>query len=205
MAPPTHCRGFKPQPSLSHSYALRSLGSNTVAQIILGEVKISFRRWLTEDVTTCWDHIWNATISFQLQEDKDRIIWRFEKNKRFSVKSLYNALTSNDDGQSFRIIWKGKAPYKIKIFMWLVANGAILTKDNLLKRKWQGGPACYFCNGNKTIPHLFFSCPTATVIWAIVAKCFGANNIPRNLSVGNGVSLVIRGKNFHVWGVAAIC
>lgn len=43
----------------------------------------------------------------------------------------------NDAGPSFKIIWKGKVPAKIKVFIWLVENNAILTnKDNMIKRKW---------------------------------------------------------------------
>jgi len=34
----------------------------------------------------------------------------------------------------------------------------------------------------------------ARVVWACVAQCFGANDIPVNLE-----------REVHVWGVAAIC
>jgi hypothetical protein len=33
-----------------------------------------------------------------------------------------------------KIIWKLKVPLKIKIFLWYVQQGALLTKDNLSKR-----------------------------------------------------------------------
>jgi hypothetical protein len=41
-------------------------------------------------------------------------------------------------------IWKVKIPEKIKIFMWLVEQKAILTKDNMVKRKLTAGPAWLF-------------------------------------------------------------
>uniref|UniRef100_K3XUC1 Reverse transcriptase zinc-binding domain-containing protein n=1 Tax=Setaria italica TaxID=4555 RepID=K3XUC1_SETIT len=31
---------------------------------------------------------------------------------------------------------------------------AILTKDNMLKRKWQGDPSCNFCDQEETADHL---------------------------------------------------
>jgi hypothetical protein len=31
--------------------------------------------------------------------------------------------------------WKAKIPLKIKIFLWYLRNGVVLTKDNLVKRK----------------------------------------------------------------------
>jgi hypothetical protein len=44
-------------------------------------------------------------------------------------------LTKEDNGPNFKHIWKSKIPEKIKIFMWLVTQKAILTKDNMIKRK----------------------------------------------------------------------
>lgn len=47
----------------------------------------------------------------------------------------------------------------------------------------------------------------ARVIWSIVAKCFGANNIPSNLQqcwCWCEVWLHF-GKKFHPWGIGAIC
>ena len=100
----------------------------------------------------------------ELQDSEDVILWKFEKNMKFSVKSLYNAVTSSDAGPSHKIIWKGKVPPKIKIFIWLMINNAVLTKDNLIKRRWSGNPSCHFCDQNETVDHLFFTCPIAKVI-----------------------------------------
>jgi hypothetical protein len=35
---------------------------------------------------------------------------------------------------------------KIKIFVWHLLNGVILTKDNLVRRNWQGNKRCVFCD-----------------------------------------------------------
>ena len=78
-------------------------------------------------------------------------------------------MTRADYGNDHRKIWKGRVPPKIKIFMWLMANDAILTKDNLIKRKWVGNPKCYFCDLDESINHLFFTCPVAKVIWGVIA------------------------------------
>jgi len=81
---------------------------------------------------------------FQLSKVPDRIGWKFGKNGIFTIKSVYNALTNEDSGQHFKHIWKGKIPAKIKFFIWLIENNAILTKDNMIKRNWIGDPHCYF-------------------------------------------------------------
>ena len=70
-----------------------------------------------------------------------------------------------------------------------------------------GDPNCVFCDCVETTAHLFFQCPVAKVIWSIVAKCFGATNVPSNLE--QCWQWCERwfpfGKQFHPWGVAAIC
>jgi hypothetical protein len=35
------------------------------------------------------------------------------------------------------VTWKAKIPLKIKIFLWYLWKGVILTKDNLAKRHWK--------------------------------------------------------------------
>jgi len=53
-------------------------------------------------------------------------------------------MTRNDSGPYHKKIWKSKIPAKIKKILWLMMNNAILTKDNLLKRKWSGDPHVIF-------------------------------------------------------------
>jgi hypothetical protein len=64
-------------------------------------------------------------------------------------------------------VWKAKIPAKIKVFMWLMEQDSILTKDNMLRRNWQGDPCCYFCDAPKTMVHLMFECPIAKVVWGL--------------------------------------
>jgi hypothetical protein len=72
----------------------------------------------------------------------DEVKWIWSPNHKFSVKSMYNQLNRSDEsGPSFKYNWRAKVPQKIKIFMWLVAHGAILTKDNMIRRKGQDSPA----------------------------------------------------------------
>jgi hypothetical protein len=48
--------------------------------------------------------------------------------------------------------------------MWLVEQRTILTKDNMIKREWQGDLRCFFYGDTKTGDHLLFGCPIAKVI-----------------------------------------
>lgn len=86
-------------------------------------------------------------------------------------------------------------------------NGAVLTKDNMLRRKWKGNPDRYFCDQKETQDHLFFTCSVAKVIWACIAQSIGATDIPdclKNCWLWLEKRLP-HNRKFHVWGVAAIC
>jgi len=104
-------------------------------------------------------------------------------------------------------IWKAKIPLKIKNFMWLIYNNAILTKDNLIKRKWVGDERCSFCCEPETISHLLFECTMAKYVWSLVAVALGACCRPTSLEqfwVWIKRYLSVGGK-FYMPGLAAIC
>lgn len=86
-------------------------------------------------------------------------------------------------------------------------NNAILTKDNMIKRKWKGDPACYFCSHVESVDHLLFQCNVSKAVWAITAKCIGATNIPRSFSQcwAWADRWLPSGKQFHAIGIAALC
>lgn len=86
-------------------------------------------------------------------------------------------------------------------------QGATLTKDNMLKRKWVGDPTCRFCVNVETLDHLFFQCPTVRVVWGCVAVCLGTNSIPGNLSqYWRWIKIALPGgENTYSFGLAAVC
>ena len=65
--------------------------------------------------------------------------------------------------------------------MWLIYNNAILTKDNLIKRKWVEDERCSFCCEPETISHLLFECTMAKYVWSLVAVALGACWRPTSL------------------------
>lgn len=99
---------------------------------------VTFTRWLVDSWGEKWKKILFDTSSVNLGVDDNKVSWRFGLKDLFSVKSVYNALTVNENGRYHKKIWKGKIPEKLKIFLWMALNNAILTKDNMIKRKWPG-------------------------------------------------------------------
>lgn len=181
--------------------------SISVYQFISDTVPVTFCRWLTDDLNLEWNKIVEDASTILLDTNQDVVSWKLENSGKFSVKSTYNALTNSDGGPTFKYIWKGKIPPKIKIFLWLVANNAILTKDNMIKRKWNGDPLCYFCQQHETVTHLLFTCPVAKIIWATIATCLGANNIPTSFAQSWKwcEQWLPNRKQFYAVGIAAIC
>lgn len=154
-----------------------------------------------------WDEIVADAAQYAFQEGDDIISWKFGPKGRFSVKSVYDALSVTENGPYHKKIWKSKVPAKIKIFLWLVLNNAILTKDNMIRRNWVGDPICYFCPLEESVNHLLFQCSMSKAVWAITAHCIGASDIPRTFDqCWSWVEKWLPfGQKFHAIGIAAIC
>jgi hypothetical protein len=100
-----------------------------------------------------WLEIVNSGYNFSYKTEDDWVSWRWGGKNKYTTKSVYEHLNEHDHGYNFKHIWKSKIPYKIKIFTWLLERNAILTKDNMIRRKWAGDPSCVFCDGTETVDH----------------------------------------------------
>jgi hypothetical protein len=154
-----------------------------------------------------WHQLVARISNVVLVDDKDYFKWRLTKGGFFTVRSLY--LHDMDTHLPFQHmkIWKWKIPLKIKIFLWFLHKGVILTKDNLAKKNWKGSQQCVYYNFSETIQHLFLDCPSAKMIWRII---FYATKLtqPRSISHMFGTWLNNQHKDYKllIWvGVAAIC
>ena len=87
------------------------------------------------------------------------------------MKSHNQALLHTDIPNINKLIWKMKASLKIKNFLWYLRREVILTKDNLVKRNWQGSKTCCFYHKEETIKHLFFDSRFVCSIWSFYSCC----------------------------------
>jgi hypothetical protein len=76
--------------------------------------------------------------TLKVHNDRDVFKWRFTSSGQFNVKLMYRVLINNGQIFNHKLIWKLNLPIKIKIFLWYLVKGVILTKDNLIKRNWNG-------------------------------------------------------------------
>lgn len=98
---------------------------------------IQFTRQLTGTLLEEWhqliSHCFNPPI-LTVNTHPDRILWRWQSSGFFSVHSLYQWLEYGGiKNTTYTTLWKTKISLKIKIFIWLVKEGKLLTKDNLAK------------------------------------------------------------------------
>jgi len=105
----------------------------SVAQIAQRGWRLTFRRWLGETLQNQMRELRDMLTSYALNEENDSPKWCWEKPGVFTVKTMYEQLCYNETGAPYMMIWRAKIPLKIKIWMWLVEQKAILTKDNLTK------------------------------------------------------------------------
>lgn len=128
----------------------------TVQKFVEMNMQAGFRRRLPEILALQWADLKMDVFRHHRSDNPDKISWAWTRSGQFSVKSVYEHLTRDDSGNPYTRIWKAKIPYKIKIFLWLIEKGAILTKDNMLKRNWMGDTSCRFCDATETVDHLLF-------------------------------------------------
>jgi hypothetical protein len=85
---------------------------------------------------------------------------------------MYKALITDTRVRDNMVLWKLKVPLHIKIFLWYLKQGVVLTKDNLIRRNWNGNKQCVFCSQHESIQHLFFDCHFAKFLWRAVQVTF---------------------------------
>ncbi len=72
-------------------------------------------------------------------------------------------------------------PLKIKVFMWYLLEGVVLTKDNLARRNWNSSLRCCFLIKDETIQYLFLEYHYAKFLWRALQISFGLYS-PHNIS-----------------------
>jgi hypothetical protein len=111
-------------------------------------------------------------MAVNLSPEQDKFIWSLTAFENFTGKFMYLDYMNEHTKYFEKYIWKMKVPLKIKIFMWFFHRKVILTKDNLMKRNWQGSTTCCFCDKEESIQHLLFEYPLAKIVWRLVHMTF---------------------------------
>ncbi|GFZ13043.1 signal peptide peptidase [Actinidia rufa] len=115
-------------------------------------------------------------------QEMDKWRWKRQGKGSFTVSSFYQSLTGSGDTTFLgKGVWVNGVPSKVCFFGWAKAKGAILTIDNLKRRRIVVTEWCYLCKGNaETTDHLLIHCQAASELWSLVLSIFG---LPGKLGV----------------------
>ncbi|XP_073266627.1 uncharacterized protein [Populus alba] len=98
------------------------------------------------------------------KETEDRLVWKANNTERFWVKSLCGLLNLSPPLNtvfSFKGIWRGLVPPKVKVFCWMAIINKINTRSMLVRRGILDTSAanCPICLvEEEMVDHLFIHC-----------------------------------------------
>jgi hypothetical protein len=158
-----------------HLYAIVNEKRATISQVWDGvNLKLTFRRPVSQNLMLQWEDLCSIASSINLSDEIDNIIWMYDSRGIFSVQTLYSVLSFRGMVPVYTpAMWKLSVPPRIHIFLWLLGNNKLLTRDNLSNRKDLSDNTCLFCTDPETIHHLFFDCYVATFVWGIISNLCG--------------------------------
>ncbi|KAK4434474.1 hypothetical protein Salat_0610200 [Sesamum alatum] len=123
-------------------FSLRSMpGDSKVAALLKG------KEWDADQITSEFHPLdTECILSMPLPtgDNRDTIIWHYEKIGKFSVRSAYNLAcglleraSSGHSGHGSSFIWRTKLPPKVQLFAWWSSTNALPTINNLQRRRME--------------------------------------------------------------------
>ncbi|KAF5185846.1 hypothetical protein FRX31_024566 [Thalictrum thalictroides] len=103
-----------------------------------------------------------------INDEEDRWRWKGQHGGDFSVAAFYEDLTKENGTENFpsQIVWKVSVPYKVKVFMWCLIWGRLLTTDRLRRLGMIIPNRCTLCKiEEETVEHLFQTCSFTKLVW----------------------------------------
>lgn len=89
----------------------------------------------------------DVLIEFNLSQEDDIHVWRFEGSGQYTAKSAYRAFFNGAVlFEPWRRIWKTWAPAKCKTFLWLAVRNRCWTADRLARRNLPHPALCPLCD-----------------------------------------------------------
>ncbi|KAJ3678037.1 hypothetical protein LUZ60_001840 [Juncus effusus] len=103
----------------------------------------------------------------QMNQTEDQVVWRWENDGRFSIKSAYKIMSNGGlMHKDMQTLWRIKVPPKIKIFVWKAIRNRLPTVDNLQRRGVTTVNCCLLYKQQaETLDHLLALCAFTAQLW----------------------------------------
>lgn len=116
-------------------------------------------------------------------KQKDKLVWHFERNDGYTVKSEYHIarqirrITSKSNSADlcpnslyiievfWRKTWSINLSSKLSIFLWSMLSEKLLTNLAIHKRIYEVASDCALCGVPESCKHIFLDYPRAVAIW----------------------------------------
>jgi hypothetical protein len=123
------------------------------------QLKCDFRRAFTPHMMELWFELVEIAQTITFSEEEDQPIWKYESKGVYSSKSLYVVINFRGIQHVFLpSVWDLKIPPRVQIFLWILFQNKIMTRDNLRHRGIQKLLGCELCSEIEFVKHLFFDC-----------------------------------------------
>ncbi|CAN1837340.1 Putative ribonuclease H protein At1g65750 [Linum perenne] len=102
---------------------------------------------------------------------EDEWAWGAEPNRKFSIKTAYNLIASEDcipdtNQNLWKSTWRWRGPNRVRHFLWLVGHDRLLTNDQRTRWKLTAVPHCPRCPGQiENSIHILRDCSFAVSVW----------------------------------------
>ena len=120
-------------------------------------------------------------IPLSRRQVHDRLVWKFRRDGKYTVKSGYyvacrlyddtngreESLEQRHDHKIWKQLWQLHVPSKIKVFGWRACLNILPSKVNLVRRHVLQEDKCEICQRcSKSIIHALWDCGAAQDVWA---------------------------------------
>ncbi|KAK9169574.1 hypothetical protein Syun_001714 [Stephania yunnanensis] len=100
--------------------------------------------------------------------DEDSVFWSHSDSGKFSTYSAYTSLTHmpwSVGNAGWKMIWKCAVPERVRTFLWLAFNDALLTNEVRHRRHMIDFDGCDQCGGDsESLNHILRECPQSNLL-----------------------------------------
>lgn len=118
----------------------------------------------------------STDLEVVLSQRRDQVLWKWTASASYTAKSIYKMFVTGGKVRCENsYVWQLPVPPTVRIFVYFMLKGKILTGDVRVRRKMSNEGSCQMCRNcpSESVLHLLFLCPNAVQIWFGVSLQMG--------------------------------